>query len=163
MSIIQVCDLDANKPLKIEIRKLYLRYRKTFMEAERAKTPDQPNRRIAMKIDIVKMTEIIEEAHKIINERHCKSRSIEKTFRSAGQDHWTDCEAEFKAHLDKLAELPLYGLVKKGIESQTAAVLDDDPDEVEVEGETAEGQVIKDRSVTSTGAVKEWGDEPGSC
>ena len=167
-SIIQVCDLDANKPLKIEIMKLYLRYRKECIEAEWAKTPDQPNRCVAMKIDIVNMTGIIEEAHRIVNERQHKTRSIEKTFRAVGQDPWVDYEAKFKAHLDKLAKLPLYGLVQKGVESQMAAVLEQSPDEVkiEVEGETAEGQVMKDESATSEGDMGEGPkeeEELGAC
>ena len=147
--------------------KLYLRYRKKYIEAERAKTPDQPNRRIAMKIDVVKMTEIVEEAHKIINEKQRTTRSIEKTFRAAGQDPWVDCDAEFKAHLDKLSELPLYGLVNKGIETQRAAVLEQDADGVEMEEESAEGQVMRDGAdgVVPAGAdaEKKGEDSEAAC
>jgi len=54
------------------------------------------------------MTEIVEQAVKEFNEGQRVSRSIKKTFRSAGQDPWVECEVEFKAHLDKLATLPSY-------------------------------------------------------
>ena len=48
-SVIQVCDLDGNKPLNINIKRRYLRYRSGFIKAERAKYPDEPNKRVQMK------------------------------------------------------------------------------------------------------------------
>ena len=84
--------------------KLYLRYRKAYIKAERAKTPNQPNRCTKMNIDIVKMTEIIEETHKIINAKQRTSSSIENNFRSAGQDPWVNSEVESKFHLDNLLD-----------------------------------------------------------
>ena len=35
---------------------------------------------------------------------------------SVDQDPWKDCSVEFKAHLDKLSTLPLYGGCKTSIE-----------------------------------------------
>ena len=45
-SVLQVCDLAANKEFKATITKLYLNYRSQFLKDERAKTPHDPNRRI---------------------------------------------------------------------------------------------------------------------
>ena len=42
--------------------------------------------------------------------------SICNAFVAAGQDPWKDCSVEFKAHLDKLSELPLYGGCKTSVE-----------------------------------------------
>ena len=48
-------------------------------------------------------------------------------------------------------------MVQKGVETQTAAVLEKTPDEVEieVEGETTEGQEVKDDSAASKGDLEE--------
>jgi hypothetical protein len=108
-SVLQVCDLAANKEFKDNIKRLYLKYRTGFLWAERAKTPDEPNRRIKTKIPVVRMTEIIEEAVKEFNTGQLETRSILKTFISAGQHPWKVCEVQFKAHLDNLSKLPLYG------------------------------------------------------
>ena len=54
------------------------------------------------------MMEIIEECVVEFNADQRKTRSVEKTFRYAGQDPWVECENEFKAHLDSLSKLPLY-------------------------------------------------------
>ena len=45
-SVIQVCDLDGNKPLKINIKRQYLKYRADFIKAERAKYPGEPNKHV---------------------------------------------------------------------------------------------------------------------
>ena len=84
-SVLQVCDLVANKTFKAQ-KKLYLRFRDKFIKAERAKTPDQPIRCIKIKVQIVKLTEIVEEATKIFNIGQRTNSSIEKNVRSAGQD-----------------------------------------------------------------------------
>ena len=73
------------------------------------------------------MTEIVEEARKIFNQGQRSSRSIAKTFKSAGQDPWDHSEDEFKAHLYKLAELPVYALMQRGIKNCTGASLPLDP------------------------------------
>ena len=79
-SVIQVCDLDANKPLKDNIKRGYLKYRAEFIKAEKAKHPDQPNKRIKMKVTIEKMMELVENAVKEFNAGQRETRSIEKTF-----------------------------------------------------------------------------------
>ena len=52
------------------------------------------------------------ESVKLFNVGQLETRSIEKTFISAGQHPWKDCSAEFKTHLDNLSKLPLYGGAK---------------------------------------------------
>ena len=108
-SVLQVCDLVANKEIKHIIKTLYLKYRTEFIMAEQAKTPGEPNRRIMMKIPIVKMMEIIEKAVKQFNDRQRETKSVKKEFVNAGQDPWKDCKQRFKAHLNSLSKLPLYG------------------------------------------------------
>ena len=108
-SVLQVCDLAANKEFKDTIKKRYLKYRANFLRAERAKTPNEPNKRIDMKMPIVEMMDIVEKSVKRFNVGQLETRSIEKTFISAGQHPWKDCSAEFKTHLDNLSKLPLAG------------------------------------------------------
>ena len=120
-SVLQVCDLCANKQLKAIIKKLYLRWRNGFIRAEREKTPGQSTRRIKLKINVGAMTEIIEAAVKEFNLNEKRNQSIKKTFRSVGQDIWEDwdvLEPLFEAHLDALAKLPLYATT---IDNQTSS------------------------------------------
>ena len=88
------------------------------------------------------MTEIVEAATKNFNDGQKESRSIAKTFLAAGQDPFSNCEAEFKAHLDSLAKLPLYGdegsLEVRTIENHRGAqLIDGGGGEVELEVEAA--------------------------
>jgi len=83
-SVLQVCDLAANKEIKALIKKGYLKYRIWFLKKERAKTPDQPNRRITMKMPIEEMMKIIEDSIYQFNNRQIETESIRKTFVSAG-------------------------------------------------------------------------------
>lgn len=85
-SVLQVCDLVANKEIKHIIKTLYLKYRTEFIMAEQAKTPGEPNRRITTKIPIVKMMEIIEKAVKQFNDRQRETEPVKKEFVKAGQD-----------------------------------------------------------------------------
>ncbi|KAL7531804.1 hypothetical protein ACHAWF_003919 [Thalassiosira exigua] len=57
-SILQVCDLVANKEIKSLIQKGYLRYRVGYIKAQREKNND-PNERVNVKVPVVKMMEII--------------------------------------------------------------------------------------------------------
>ena len=59
-SVIRVCDLDGNKPLKINIKRPYLKYRADFIKAERAKYTGEPNKRVQMKIPVEDMMDISE-------------------------------------------------------------------------------------------------------
>ena len=69
-----------------------------------------------MQVPIVKMMDIVEEAVRDFNTRQRETSSIRKTVVSVGQDAWKDYSVEFKAHLDKLSELPLYGGCKTSVE-----------------------------------------------
>ena len=159
-SILQVCDLTANKEIKSLTQKGYLKCRKEFIKAERAKTPDEPNRRITMKVPIVKMMEIIEEAVKEFNNRQRETESIKKTFISSGQHPWQDCEEDFQRHLDNLSKLPLYGgckstkdlLEEKAIQTCTGLQLTGEL--VQETGEAAEEkEVAAEKEATATKEV----------
>ena len=108
-SVLQVCDLVANKDIKAIIKRLYLQYRAGFIRAEKAKYTDKPDKHIKMKLPIVEMMDIIEKAVVEFNTKQRETQSIKKTFLSAGQHPWQDCEKEFEEHLQKLSKLPLYG------------------------------------------------------
>ena len=74
-----------------------------------------------MKMPIVDMIDIIENSVKDFNMGQRETRSVEKTFISAGQHPWKDCKEQFKAHLNYLSTLPLYGGCKRSI---TEALMD---------------------------------------
>ena len=124
-SVLQVCDLIANKDIKAIIKRLYLKYRSEFIRAERAKYPDEPDRRVAMKLPIEKMMEIIEAAVVEFNTKQRETESIKGTFISAGQHPWKDCSKEFTAHLDNLAKLPLYGGCCKNLKKRDKGTVED--------------------------------------
>ena len=94
-----------------------------------------------MQMPIVKMMNIVEESVRDFNARQRETSSLRNTFVLAGQDPWKDCSVEFKAHLDKLSELPLCGgcktsvegLENKMIKSREGILLEGD-----VEGDTKE-------------------------
>ena len=97
-----------------------MKWRAEFLKAERSKTPNNPNRRINIRIQVTEMTEIVEEATKFFNVVQHNSRSTKNTFNHGGQDPLKDCEVEFKAHLDALYEISLYS---NKIKSRTAGRL----------------------------------------
>ena len=84
--------------------------------------PNEPDRRMKVKIKVDRMTEIIEATIKEFNAGQRMNRSIAHTFKVAGQDprdDSDDCKAMFKEHLDSLAKLPMYKLMEREIENQT--------------------------------------------
>ena len=148
-SVLQVCDLAANKEFKALIKKGYLGFRTQFIRKERERTPDDPNRRINMKIQVDTMTDIVEKAVKTFNSHQRTKRSIAKTFRNAGQDPWNPCEEDFKAHLDELAKLPLYRIMEDGIESRTGVKLPAGEDGEEIELGSKDEDKIDQNEVTA--------------
>ena len=91
-----MCDLVADKDIKAIIKRLYLQYRAGFIRAEKAKYTDKPDKHIKMKLPIVEMMDIIEKAVVEFNTKQRETQSIKKTFLSAGQHPWQDCEKEFE-------------------------------------------------------------------
>ena len=100
------------------------------------------------------MMDIIEEVVVEFNADQRKTRSVENTFRSSGQDPWVDCEKEFKNNLDSLSKLPLYKTAKsvadvltdRTIEANTPAELpgEDGIQTLEERYETGEDKGDKD-------------------
>ena len=66
-SVLQVCDLVANKEFKALIKKAYIKWRAQFLMAERAKTPDNKSRRIKIKIQVDTITDIVDDSTKTLN------------------------------------------------------------------------------------------------
>ena len=62
---------------------------------------------------VVDTMNIIKNSVKNFNIGQRETRSVEKTFISAGQRPWKDCKEQFKAHLGYLSTLPLYGGCKR--------------------------------------------------
>ena len=95
---------------------------------------------------IVKMIDIVEESVREFNARQRETSSIRNTFVSAGGDPWKDCSVEFKAHLNTLSELPLYGGYKtslEGIQNRIVKSCEGLLLEGDVEGDVKEGAVEK--------------------
>lgn len=109
-SVIQVCDLVANKDLKQFIKNRYYTWRTEFIKKKRAELiqAGTPSERITIKIPRDVMIKIVEEAIKEFNEKEQQRQSIRKTFRKVKQDPWNDSSEEFKAHLDSLEEDAMY-------------------------------------------------------
>ena len=108
-SVLQVCNLAANNEINALIKARYLKRRTAFISTERAKHPDDPDRRIKMNVTIETMMLITEEAICKFNRMQHEAESIRNTSVSAGQNPWRPCADDFKAHLDKLSNLTLYG------------------------------------------------------
>ena len=107
-SVLQVCDLCANKEFKYFIKKLYMRWKAEFLKAEISKIPNNPNMHINIKIQVNDMTEIVAETPNLFNTVQHTSRYIKKIFCHGGQDLCKEYQVEFKAHLDVLYEISLY-------------------------------------------------------
>ena len=54
--VLQVCDNCANKEFETLIKKLYMKCRAKFIKDERAKMPNNPNRRIKINIQVTDTT-----------------------------------------------------------------------------------------------------------
>ena len=76
-------------------------------------------------------------------------------------DPWVECEKEFKAHLDSLAELPLYKLVENGVTSNTPAKLpgDDGVQTIESQYPAAEEDDDGDEAMADGDDEDEWNGE----
>ena len=71
-SVLQVADLVANKPVKALIKAGYYKWRRDYIQQERANVPNQPNRCAQLKMPVVAITNIIEEAIKKFNDEQKK-------------------------------------------------------------------------------------------
>ena len=66
-SVLQVCDLVANKEFKALIKKACMKGRAEFLMTERAKTLNNKFRRIKIKIQVDTMTDTVDYSTKAIN------------------------------------------------------------------------------------------------
>ena len=109
-SVIQVCDLVANKDLKQFIKQGSYKWRTEFIQVtcENLNLPQGQNDRITLKMPLVDMAEIVEGAIKKFNTEQQGSRTIEAAFQKSGQDPWFNCDDVFKSHLDSLESNSLY-------------------------------------------------------
>ena len=109
-SVIQVCDLVANKDLKHFIKTKYYKWRTEFIKNKRQELiqAGTPNERIKIKIPRDEVIKIVEEAVKEFNRRELQRETIRKCFRKVSQDPWGDYDDEFEAHLNSLSEESMY-------------------------------------------------------
>jgi hypothetical protein len=123
-SVIQVCDLVANKDLKQLIKTQYYLWRTDFIKGERerliAEGKDPLNTRIKIKVPLEDTVKMVEAAFKEFNVKQREKETIKNTFRKVNMDPWRDSEKDFLAHLDSLAEDSMY---KTLYESNTAEEL----------------------------------------
>lgn len=103
--VLQVCDLTVNKDIKNLIKQGYYRWRSKFISAARERGATGS---VTLKMPITEMADIVEAAVKGFNQDERQRRSIEKTFRKAGQDPWCHDEDLFKSHLDDLTQSSLF-------------------------------------------------------
>ena len=109
-SILQICDLAANKQIKALIKKFYYQWRREHINAAREKADAEGKSeaevsRITLKIDVVDMTTIVERAVVEFNKEQLKSESTKRTFVSAGQHPYVPEETSataLAAHLESL-------------------------------------------------------------
>ena len=126
-SVVQVCDLVANKLLKHFIRDGYYVWRTAYIKKAKddiiAKGGNPNNQRVKIKITNEEMTTIVEDAVKKFHEKQRETESIRKMFRKDDQDPWRDSSAQFKEHLDSLAKESMYkdNVAAQRIENATMA------------------------------------------
>ena len=111
-SVIQVCDLIANKDLKHYIKDGYYKWHTEFIAEKKAEIEraggSRNNARIKMKMPINKMTVIVEDGVKQFNTKQCSKPTVQNMFRRVNHDPWNDFKAEFERHLDSLQEDSMY-------------------------------------------------------
>eukprot|EP00474_Spongospora_subterranea_P005189 CRZ05647.1 hypothetical protein [Spongospora subterranea] len=104
-SVMQVCDVCINKPLKQYIRNAYGEYRDQRLAGEIGPKL-QPGEKFKVPREIV--WGFVEHAFQQVNQSNDTSRWIADGFRKCGQDpFWLDRSA-FKNHLDSLSENSIY-------------------------------------------------------
>lgn len=129
-SVMQVCDLIANKDLKRFTKEFYYQWRTTFLTDERARLIQAGNAggKITVKVPYKAMIQLIEDAVNKFNniQRNSEKPSIRSSFRDSGQDPWFDKSEElFIAHLDRLRkQSSMYLQFDELIENQTVLDLD---------------------------------------
>jgi hypothetical protein len=89
-SVIQVCDLVANKDLKQLIKTQYYLWRTEFLKGETAKkvAAGNPNEPIKIKVPIDETATMVEAAFKEFNNKHRTNETIKNTFRKVNMDPW---------------------------------------------------------------------------
>jgi hypothetical protein len=98
-SIMQVCDLVVNKPLKQRFKQLYTAYK--------LRNDPGAGKKVKVKRDDVLLW--LEQAIGDFNEKNLNGRLLEKSFKKYGQDFRVDgFSEEFKAHLRSLSENTIY-------------------------------------------------------
>jgi hypothetical protein len=98
-SIMQVCDLVVNKPLKQRFKQLYTAYK--------LRNDPGAGKKVKVKRDDVLLW--LEQAIGDFNEKNLEGRLLEKSFKKYGQDFRVDgFSEEFKAHLHSLSENTIY-------------------------------------------------------
>jgi hypothetical protein len=114
-SVLQVCDLVANKPLKQRFRQLYNQF----------KIRNDPGPGGKYKVERDDVLVWLEQGISEFNAANKNKRTIEHAFRRYGQDFRVNPDepnSEFANHITNLCENSIYGSL---IENQTALSLDD--------------------------------------
>jgi hypothetical protein len=110
-SVLQVCDLYSNAPLKSDVKKRFLRWKISQVVRPGGK----------YKVDRKQVIHWIEDAIQHLNETQANERKVEYMFGRLGQDPRLNNDELFLAHLHKLEENEIY---KSLLDGQRAEDLD---------------------------------------
>jgi hypothetical protein len=103
-SIIQVCDIAINKPLKEKIKLQYYTFRDQCIKEATAVTLTGTVFTVPREC----LVEMIELAYDELNSANQKRRSIANAFAQCGQDPWAEDQSAFDRHLTGLKENTIY-------------------------------------------------------
>eukprot|EP00804_Cyclotella_cryptica_P009838 CCRYP_014149-RA/>CCRYP_014149-RA protein AED:0.04 eAED:-0.04 QI:0/-1/0/1/-1/1/1/0/248 len=111
-SVLQVCDLVANKLLKQLIKERYYKWKTDFICAEREKIMasgrDLRDVRIKVKVPLPVMIGIVDESFKVFNIKQRETESVLMTFCKVNQDPWNDHSDKLAAHINSLSLDSMY-------------------------------------------------------
>ncbi|EEY56823.1 cleavage induced hypothetical protein [Phytophthora infestans T30-4] len=97
-SIMQICDLYVNRPLKAAIKKNFMRWKVSQTIPPGGK----------YKVDRVQVIQWVEEAVSMVNEKQNSDRKIEYMFKRLGQDPRQPSNQAFQEHIGLLQENEVY-------------------------------------------------------
>eukprot|EP00474_Spongospora_subterranea_P006789 CRZ07247.1 hypothetical protein [Spongospora subterranea] len=109
-SILQVCDIAINKPLKAHVHKAYFDFRLQAIQNLTAKQLTDS----VFTVPRENLFEMIENAFELINQQNYRRQWIADAFEKCGQNPWVEGDSKFEAHLASLNENCVYQHMKEG-------------------------------------------------
>ena len=151
-SILQICDLLLNAPVKSMIKAYYTMWRTAQMRELRRQGLLG---HIKLKVNRPALIGWIEDVVRDLNRKELSKRSIEACFTSAGQNPFRHDEEKFVAHLDSLSMSSMYAALT---EAAKAVHIQDEEEEAahqnEIDAEVAKAKALGE----DEGIDYEWFD-----